>query len=139
MVTTSLLSTLESYADSLGVRIREAAVPFGWWGVYDHRRKLITLKPGMAFAQRQSTLAHELGHATYGHSGHHPKTERIADKWAAQKLLSLELVLHHARDTQDARELSANLDVMPWVLDTFVSLLSEREVRWMLRKVREFA
>lgn len=127
------------YADSLGVRIREAAVPLGLWGIYDHRRRLITLKPGLGFAQRQSTLAHELGHATYGHTGHHPKTERIADKWAAKKLLNLDLILHHARDTQDARELSANLDVMPWVLDTFVSLLSEREIRWLLRKIREHA
>lgn len=137
MLATTCLTSLESYAHSIGVRIREAAVPFGWWGVYDHRHRLITLKPGLGLAQRQSTLAHELGHAHYGHHGHHPKTERMADKWAARKLLNTDLVLHHAKTTLDVRELSANLDVMPWVLETFVSLLNEREICWILRKVRE--
>lgn len=137
LVTTSLLTSLETYSDSLGVRIREAPVPFGFWGVYDHHRKLITLKPRMAFAQRQSTLAHELGHATYGHHGHHPKTERIADKWAARRLLSIDLVLQHAKVTVDLGDLSASLDVMPWVVSTFVEVLPERDLRWMIRRLRE--
>lgn len=91
----------------------------------------------MAFAQRQSTLAHELGHATYGHHGHHPKTERIADKWAARRLLSIDLVLQHAKVTVDLGDLSASLDVMPWVVSTFVEVLPERDLRWMIRRLRE--
>lgn len=119
------------------MRVREAAVPAGWWGVYDHRYRLITLKPGLGLAQRRSTLAHELGHAAYGHHGHHPKTERIADRWAARSLLSVDMVISHARIAVETRELSANMDVMPWVLDAFVDSLTDQEFCHILNQLQQ--
>lgn len=121
----------------MGVRIREAAVPGDWWGVCDHRHKLVTLKPGLGAAQRRSTLAHELGHAAYGHTGHHPKTERLADRWAAKRLLTIDLLFSHARLGVDVRELAASLDVMPWVIETYVEILSKNELRWLICKLRD--
>jgi len=137
LATMKLLASLEAYADTLGVRIREAAVPGTWWGLYDHRYRLITLKPGLCLAQWRSTLAHELGHATYGHHGHHPKTERIADKWAAGHLLSTDLIMLHAKTTVNLGDLAASLDVMPWVVRTFIDLLTETELRWMIGELRD--
>lgn len=137
MLATKSITRLEAYAESIGVRIREAPVPAGWWGVYDHRHRLITLEPGLGLAQRRSTLAHELGHATYGHHGHTPKTELIADKWAARKLLNVDLLLDHAKANADVRELAANLEVMPWVIETFVDLLTESELRCLIWELKE--
>lgn len=61
----------------------------------------------------------------------------MADKWAARKLLNADVVLHYAKATLGVRELFANLDVMPCALETFVSLLNECEIYWILRKARE--
>lgn len=137
MLATKSITRLEAYAESLEVRIREATLPAGWWGLYDHRHRLITLRPGLGLAQRRSTLAHELGHATYGHHGHNPKTEIIADKWAARMLLNIDLLLEHSKATTDIRELAATLEVMPWVIETFVNLLTEAEIRWLIGEIKE--
>lgn len=111
--------------------MRSAATPEDLWGIYDHPHRLITIKPGLARIQYRSTLAHELGHAHYGHHGHHPKTERQADKWAARKLLNFDMLLEHSMETIDNRELSASLEVLPWVLKSFVATLNEKQVRTM--------
>lgn len=131
-------TSLDPLVDSLGVRVRHAPTPKGLWGIYDHPRNLITLSPGMNSAQYRSTLAHELGHVRYGHHGHHAKTERLADKWAAGKLLNIDMVLEQAKFTIDTKELSAELNVMPWVLATFIETLSAKQVVSMMNHVAEF-
>lgn len=118
--------------------MRTAPTPGDLWGIYDKRHKLITIKPDLGISQYRSTLAHELGHAHYGHSGHHPKTERLADKWAAKKLLSFHSVLEGARYSTNTSELSAHLEVMPWVLETFVNTLTASQVVSMMNQVAVF-
>lgn len=117
--------------------MRTAPTPGDLWGIYDKRYRLITIKPGLGRAQYRSTLAHELGHAYYGHTGHHPKTERLADKWAAGKLLNFDDVLHHAKGTIDTGELAAQLEVMPWVLETYVRTLNAGQVVEMMNELTE--
>lgn len=115
--------------------MRTAPTPSTWWGLYDHRLRLITLKPGLLEAQYVSTYAHELGHAFYGHHGHHPRNERKADKWAARHLLDFEVLMEHARVTLDAGEIAANIGVMPWVIESFVNTLGARQVLTMMNHV----
>ncbi|GAA3297759.1 ImmA/IrrE family metallo-endopeptidase [Glutamicibacter nicotianae] len=124
MVTTNYLTNLENLSDQMGVRVRTAPAPGDWWGVYDRRRKLITLRPKLARWQYDSTFAHELGHAYFGHHGHHPKTELLANRWAACRLITFERLLEHAATTFDKKALAASLGVMPWVIDAFEETLT---------------
>lgn len=81
----------------------------------------------MGRPQHISTLAHELGHAHYGHSGHHPKTERLADKWAARKLLSVDLIKEHSVNSMETTAIAASIGVTPDVVQTFIGTLNFRQ------------
>lgn len=137
MVTTNYLTNLESLAGKMGVRIRTAPTPANWWGVYDRRHKLITLRPKLARYQYDSTLAHELGHAINGHHGHNPKTEQMADRWAAKFLLDLDQVLDYAAVNADTNSLAASLGVMPWVLEAFRETLTPAQRAIVGERLRE--
>lgn len=113
----------------MGVRIRTAPTPHGWWGVYDHRRRLITLRPGMAVIQARCTLMHELGHAYYGHEGVTGKQELLASRWAAYRLLSLDDVVEAAQREQSTASVAVALGVLPSVLNTYLGTLTEAELR----------
>lgn len=61
----------------------------GWFPQHD----LILLAPGLHPVEELCTLAHELGHATLGHTTHEngwfaQRQERAADRWAARMLIS---------------------------------------------------
>lgn len=138
MVETKAHTNLDTVVQSLGVRVREAPTPKGTWGIYDKPRHLITISPGLNQAQYRSTLAHELGHARYGHHGHHPKTEKLADKWAAKKLITFDLLLEQAQFTLATSEIAAQLNVMPWVVEAFVNTLNAKQVVEMMNQIAEF-
>lgn len=64
-------------------------------GEYRDDLKRIRLREGMSERLTRWTLAHELGHATFGDvpSAHGPlnaRQERRADEWAALRLITLE-------------------------------------------------
>lgn len=94
------------------------------------------MKPGLGSDQYVCTLAHELGHAYFGHTGHLPKNERRADTWAAQKLLTFELLTDAARLTVNTAELAAELNVLPWVVKCFIDTLDISQTRTLLEMVR---
>ena len=52
--------------------------------------------------------------------------------------LTLYMVLDEAKFTIDTKELSAELNVMPWVLATFIETLSAKQVVSMMNHVAEF-
>lgn len=112
----------------MGVRIRTAATPHGWWGVYDHPRRLITLRPGMGPIQARCTLMHELGHAHYGHTGVSGKQELLADRWAAYRLIDFEDVLAAAAIEAHTHEVAHVLGVLPSVLKTYMMTLTRAEM-----------
>ncbi|MFD6094011.1 ImmA/IrrE family metallo-endopeptidase [Oerskovia sp. NPDC060338] len=61
-------------------------------GVYEHDVRTVTINAWLNGEQARSTLAHELGHAWYGHtwtSAPHDDNEheRLANEWAAKFLI----------------------------------------------------
>ncbi|WP_150460369.1 ImmA/IrrE family metallo-endopeptidase [Nesterenkonia ebinurensis] len=62
-------------------------LPQGRWGEYRHHHRRIRLLSCLAPVQYRSTLAHELGHAVYGHRRSTARTELEADAWAARYLI----------------------------------------------------
>lgn len=62
-------------------------------GGYDHAARRIRLDPGLSVRTARSVLAHELGHATLGHTvAADPATrrrqEQRADEWAARLMIT---------------------------------------------------
>lgn len=87
------MEALYDYAVSRGVRVefRQDIDP-RHPGYYCHETRTIELLDGMNRVKTRSVLAHELGHATYGHEPSilehlNLKQERHADEWAAQFLI----------------------------------------------------
>lgn len=115
-------------AREMEVRVRVAVTPPGWWGAYDHERRLITLRPGMGPVQQHCTLMHDLGHAHYGHVGVTPKQELLANRWAAYRLIELDRVLEVASLVQSSSAVAAELGVLPSVLETYLKTLTTSEL-----------
>lgn len=113
----------------MGVRVRTAVTPPGWWGAYDHRHRLITLRPGLAPIQLECTLMHELGHAHYGHVGVTGKQEALANRWAAHRLIDFEMVLEAAAAEQASVAVAASLGVLPSVLQTYLQTLTKAQLQ----------
>lgn len=105
-----------------------AATPHGWWGAYDHGRRLITLRPGLGPIQADCTIMHELGHAHYGHIGISPKQELLADRWAAHRLIIFGDLLDAAGMEQSSSAVACSLGVLPSVLETYLKTLTQAEL-----------
>lgn len=126
--TTSYRTNPRVLAQAMGVRVRTAVTPHGWWGAYDHRRRLITLRPGLGPIQLKCTLMHELGHAHYGHVGVTGKQETLANRWAAYRLIDFDDMLSIASVEQSSFGVAAALEVMPDVLETYLQLLTRSQL-----------
>lgn len=113
----------------MGVRIRTAVTPAGWWGLYDHSRRLITLRPGLGPIQARCTLMHELGHAHYGHTGVSGKQELLANRWAAYRLVDWQLLLSVAACERGIAGVAAAVGVLPSVMETYLKTLTGEELR----------
>lgn len=90
---------LQDLADQAGLTIEYAHLREGRDGEYVHAKKLIRLRRGMSARKHRSVLAHELAHAAFGHTPTHfgpvhAKQERIADAWAAMRLIDLDDYRH---------------------------------------------
>ncbi|WP_180967242.1 ImmA/IrrE family metallo-endopeptidase [Zhihengliuella halotolerans] len=116
-------------AEHLGVKVKTAPVPPGWWGLYDHPRRTVVLRPNLAPIQRRCTLMHELGHAYYGHEGVTGKQELQANRWAARQLLTLDDVARAARIETRCAALAHDLQVLPSTLDVFMDSLCDDELQ----------
>ncbi|WP_425547225.1 hypothetical protein [Arthrobacter humicola] len=112
----------------MGVRVRTAVTPPRWWGAYDHRRRLVTLRPGLGPIQLECTLMHELGHAHYGHVGVSGKQEVLANRWAANRLILFDDLVAAAGLEQSSASVASSLRVVPSVLETYLKLLTRAEL-----------
>lgn len=89
--------TIDDYlldlADQAGIRIEYGRLRDGRDGEYIHCDRLIRLRAGMHARLHRSVLAHELAHAAFAHVPSkfgpvHAKQERMAEEWAALRLIS---------------------------------------------------
>lgn len=82
-------------ADAGGITIEYTRLPADRDGDYHHATRTIRLRPSMHARKHRSILAHELGHAAYGHTPtqfgpRHGKQERAAEEWAALRLIRID-------------------------------------------------
>ena len=84
---TRLIDALIEVAESRGISVRwHRGGPKAAWLPHQHA---VTVQLGMDDAETLCALAHELGHAHYGDpSGHQPRYEARADRFAARLLIS---------------------------------------------------
>lgn len=81
---------LHSYAETIGVHLVRHDNGIKAW--YHHPTRTISTRRGLSIQAYKSTLAHELGHATYrdtptGNGHYDQRQERRADQWAANVLI----------------------------------------------------
>jgi Zn-dependent peptidase ImmA (M78 family) len=75
-------------AARLGVTVHVAHLPEPFRGFYDHERRRVVYDFCLTPIERACVLAHELGHAFYGHQGRDdPDAEAAADIYAAAVLI----------------------------------------------------
>lgn len=81
----------------------------------------IIVNSGLDPATRTCAIAHELGHAYYGHDCSTSFAEYQADQWAAQNLLTLDMV----------KTTSAECDGMPALIAAELGVTPELLATWM--------
>lgn len=82
---------LLALAARLGVTVHVAHLPEPYRGFYDHERRMVVYDFALTPVERACVLAHELGHAFYGHRGRNdPRAEAAADAYAARVLVDPE-------------------------------------------------
>ncbi|MGV9182803.1 ImmA/IrrE family metallo-endopeptidase [Arcanobacterium canis] len=101
--------------------------PAGTDAAYSHAQHTIFLDPCIESIPRhlRATLAHELGHAFYGHDGpQHEDGERLADSFAARILVSpSEYVIAEQLHDGNRHNIAADLDVPVWIIDVYRATL----------------
>ncbi|WP_341933750.1 ImmA/IrrE family metallo-endopeptidase [Microbacterium sp. LWO14-1.2] len=76
-------SELVSITQDLGLRIHVADLPPGKLGLHCHQTREIWIDVDLSPSEMTSVLAHEVGHAVFGHEDSTPENEVQANEWAA--------------------------------------------------------
>lgn len=83
------MKELLSLAARLDVTVHVAHLPEPFRGFYDHERRRVVYDFALTPIERACVLAHELGHAYYGHQGRDDSdAEAAADAFAAAVLVN---------------------------------------------------
>jgi Zn-dependent peptidase ImmA (M78 family) len=82
-------------------------------------RNIIVIRTGMKAIHDRSTLAHEIAHATLGHFDDRPKHERMADRYAASKMIDAAQLEDIARWAPDSARLAQELGVTVRLLQAY--------------------
>lgn len=125
---------LTQLAADMGIEIIETKL-VGKDGAYNHARGQIKLHRGMNERTARSVLAHEIGHAVYGHTATpfgpiHGRQERQANEWAANHLITLDAY----REAESRREghiasMAFDLCVTPELVEVYQTLIMRRPIR----------
>lgn len=115
---------LEALLAAAGVRIITTTALGGWLNaVYHEPTRTIYIRKGLDAVTRTCMIAHELGHAYYGHRCSSPRAEREADDWAALNLITEGEVRAAAREHAGApAAIAAELGVTPHLLAVWARL-----------------
>lgn len=114
-----MLKDLIAIAASFGIRLHAAHLPENVLGLYDHEASLIYFDLSLTPSEQRSVIAHELGHAYYGHEGESPVNERQADAFAAQLLVDPRDYAECEQINPDVHYIAEELSVTPTVIHNF--------------------
>lgn len=102
-----------------GIRVHAAHLPEGDVGYYSPDEARIYFDLSLTPVERRCVIAHELGHAHYGHREDSPRNERLADVYAAGLLIDPDRYAALERVNSDQHFLADELDVTLEVVETF--------------------
>ncbi|WP_087138658.1 ImmA/IrrE family metallo-endopeptidase [Mycetocola reblochoni] len=96
-----------------------AHLPDPYLGYYEHAQARIWYSLDLTRAERRVVVAHELGHARYGHTCDSPREERQADRFAAQLLIRPRDYEQAERVSADAHAIAEELNVTPRLVEVY--------------------
>lgn len=111
---------LLAHAASLGVSVHAAHIDGPKRGYYDSAAKQVVLDYELTPVERDTVLAHELGHAFYDHQCYgNPAHEAAADYYAACLLIDPEQYMLAARVDPSVDAIAEALGVEPKLVRSF--------------------
>jgi|APHig2749369809_1036254.scaffolds.fasta_scaffold06161_4 Zn-dependent peptidase ImmA (M78 family) len=117
-----IVKELLSLAARLDVTVHVAHLPEPFRGFYDHEGRRVVFDISLTPIERVCVLAHELGHAFYGHQGRDdPDAEAAADAFAAAALVDPVRYAHLESIGLDAEAIAEELGVTVKLLRAFVA------------------
>ncbi|RSZ61511.1 ImmA/IrrE family metallo-endopeptidase [Corynebacterium hylobatis] len=124
-------SLLEARLASLGVHLVESGrLNDSLNAAYHHDTRTIVVRWGLDPVTRRCAIAHELGHAHWGHDCSTPRYERDADEYAAELLLTLDIVEQASLDLDHAAPaVAAELGVTPYLLEVWMKLYETGRIK----------
>ena len=112
-------------ADLAGMNITYGNPGPGLAGIYDRTTRTAIIRPRTTWRAERVTINHELVHhefmddTTYDYLTH-LKREARCDRIAAERLIDPEELAEAMTFTQDAAEWCRTLNVLPWVIKTYL-------------------
>ncbi|WP_281707420.1 ImmA/IrrE family metallo-endopeptidase [Corynebacterium argentoratense] len=127
----SVEAKLDALAQDMGITVIETSKLGSSLNACFHpSTRTVFVRLGLDPVTRTCAIAHELGHAHYGHSCSTQRAEREADEWAACKLLKIDEVEAAGWECDGARSaMSAELGVTPGLLDLWMSMYEQGRIK----------
>lgn len=120
------MRALVRVAAALGVRLHATHLDEQTLGLYSPDEQRIYFDIRLTPNERRVTIAHELGHAYYGHDHSNPKHERQAEVFAAELLIDPEKYARLERVDPDQHRLADDLGVTVELIRTYEEHCLER-------------
>lgn len=127
----SVEAALETLAHTMGITVIETSKLGSTLNACFHPpTQTIFIKIGLDPVTRCCAIAHELGHAHYGHNCSTPGAERQADEWAAQQLLDVGDVETVGLECEgSAAAMAAELGVTPHLLVLWMGMYERGRIQ----------
>ncbi|MFD4111640.1 ImmA/IrrE family metallo-endopeptidase [Streptomyces sp. NPDC058650] len=106
-------------AASMGIRVHASHLEEGTMGLYSPDEARIYFDIRLTPNERRATIAHELGHAHYGHTCSAPAHERQAEVFAARLLIDPAGYAALERVNADRHHIADELGVTAELIATF--------------------
>ncbi|TLF33274.1 ImmA/IrrE family metallo-endopeptidase [Microbacterium sp. 5K110] len=115
------MRALLAHAAHLGVSVHVAHITPPYRGFYDHDMRMVVYDFNLSPIERDCVLAHELGHAFYGHQDRHDQqAEDDADAYAAALLVDPDRYARLEHIGLNPDEIAEELGVNEKLLRVFV-------------------
>lgn len=110
------MEPLLAEAARLGIAVKYASLDQPLRGAYLPEHSLIIIDKALTLPQRRETLAHELGHAHYGHDCTTPTTEAQAWRRAAHLTVNPDAYARAERLNPHPAAIALELDLTPTLI-----------------------